>query len=331
MEKPKKLVRLLVCVCLPFIMSVFSTEVWAEYPEKPITIIVTYAAGGPGDMCCRTISPLAENILGQPIVVENKPGGGGTVGLAILANAKPDGYTLGHATHGGLVRQPQTLKVTYKPLKSFTPIIAYAAMQNSICVRKDAPWKSFRELLDYAKKNPNKIRYSTGGVGTGMHQAMLVPELKEGIKWIHIPYNGNAPAMTALLGEHVDVCSGGPEIFPNERSGQVRILVIAESKRHPNYPEIPTLKELGYEFSNDTFTNILGPAGLPPDVTKKLETAFAKAAESKELKALFDRLDMIPVSYVGKDYYRIMESTWSDTEKSLKEVGLIKEPATSPY
>ena len=117
----------------------------------------------------------------------------------------------------------------------------------------------------------------------------------------------------------------------NERPGRVRNIIDLTENPVFLYPEIPTLKELGYEFSNDTFTNILGPAGLPSDVTKKLETAFAKAAESKELKALFDRLDMIPVSHIGKDYYRIMESTWFDTEKSLKEVGLIKEPATSPY
>lgn len=306
-------------------------EVRAEYPDRPITMLVTYAPGGSLDMTTRAISTVAEKILGQPIVVENKPGGGGTVALALIANAKPDGYTLCAATDSGIIRAPQLQKVTYKPLKSFTPIIAYAAVQNAICVRKEAPWKSLQDLIDYAKSNPNKIKYSTGGVGTGMHHAMVLLEHKAGIKWIHLPYKGNADAMTALMGGHVDVCSAGPEIYPFERAGSVRILAIAETKKHPKYPEVPTLKELGYDFANDAFFTVVGPAGLPADVVNKVASAFAKAAESKEVKAVLDKLELLPVLYVGKEYEEHLKSYWVRMEKGLKETGLIKEPATSPY
>ena len=312
-------------------MWVLPFDACAEYPDHIIKMYVSYAAGGPVDMATRTITPIAEKILGQRIVVENKPGGGGTVALALLANAKPDGYTLCGATHGGIVRQPQAQKMTYKPLKSFTPLIAYAAVQNSIVVKKEAPWNTLREFVAYAKKNPNKIKYSTGGVGTGMHHAMAVIEVKEGIKWIHVPYKGNAEAMTALMGGHVDACSGGPEIYPMERGGMVKILAIAETKKNPKYPNIPTMKELGYDFANDSFFNVIAPAGLPPAIAAKLENAFAKAAESKEMSALIEKLDMLPVLYVGKDYDDLIKSTWFETEKSLKETGLAKEPATSPY
>ena len=331
MKKSMRSFLMSVCVCLSLVMVILPAQARAEYPERLITMYVSYAAGGPIDMTTRTITPLAEKILGQRIVVENKPGGGGTVALALLANTKPDGYTLCGATHGGIVRQPQAQKMTFKPLKSFTPLIAYAAVQNSIAVKKEAPWNTLRDLVAYAKKNPNKIKYSTGGVGTGMHHAMVVIEYKEGIKWIHVPYKGNADAMTALMGGHVDVCSGGPEVYPLERAGVLKILAIAETKKNPRYPNVPTMKELGYDFANDSFFNIIAPAGLPSDIAGKLESAFAKAAESKEMTALIDRLDMLPVLYVGKEYDDLIKSTWFETEKSLKETGLVKESATSPY
>jgi tripartite-type tricarboxylate transporter receptor subunit TctC len=324
-------ILLLVCVCTVLILSVFSTDVRAQYPERPITMMVTYAAGGSMDMSTRAISAAAEKILVKPIIVENKAGGGGTVALALLANAKPDGYTLCGATDSGIIRVPQLQKVTYKPLKDFTPLIAYAQPLNAIAVKKDAPWKSMKELIEYAKKNPNKIKYSSGGVGTGMHHAMVLVEIKAGLKWIHIPYKGNADALTAVIGGHVDLCSVGPEAYPYARADTVRLLAIAESRRNPNFPEVPTLKELGYDFANDTFFTILGPAGLSPDVEKKLESAFAKAAESKEVKTVIEKLDLTPVLYIGKEYDTHLKNYWPKMEKDLKETGLMKESATQPY
>jgi tripartite-type tricarboxylate transporter receptor subunit TctC len=324
-------VLVFVCGWAILFLCTFSVNANAEYPERAITVMVTYAAGGSMDMSTRSICAAAEKILGKPMVVENKPGGGGTVALALLANAKPDGYTLCGATDSGIIRVPQLQKVTYKPLKDFTPIIAYAQPLNTIVVRKEAPWKNMKELLDYAKKNPNKIKYSSGGVGTGMHHAMAFLELQDGIKWIHVPYKGNADALTALMGGHVDVATVGPESYPFARSGEVRILAIAESRRNPKFPDIPTLKELGYDFANDAFFSILGPAGLPPDIEKKLESAFVKASESKEVKTVIDKLDLLPVLYVGKDYDKHLKNYWPRMEKSLKETGLMKESATQPY
>ncbi len=331
MKRVARYRSLSVCVGLVLLVSFFVVEARAEYPERPITVWVTYAAGGSLDMTTRAITAVVAKILGQPMVVENKAGGGGTVALALIANAKPDGYTLCSGTDSGIVRAPQLQKVTYKPLKSFTPLVAYAAVQNAIVVKKEAPWKTLKELLEYAKNNPNKIKYSSGGVGTGMHHAMALLEVKEGIKWIHVPYKGNADAMTALMGGHVDACSAGPEVYPFERAGSVRILAIAETRRNPNYPDIPTMKELGYDFANDAFFTIVGPAGLPQDVSRKIENAFVKAAESKEVKAVVEKLDLLPVLYVGKEYDDHLKSYWSRMEKSLKETKLIKEPATSPY
>jgi len=294
-------------------------------------MLVMFAPGGSADLTARSIAAAAERILGKPIVVENKGGGGGTVALALVANANPDGYTLCGGVSTGIVRGPQLQKVTYKPLKSFTPIIAYAAPYNGIVVKSDAPWKTFKELIEYAKKNPNKIKYGTGGIGTAMHHAMAFIDHQDGIKWIHVPYKGNADALTALMGGHVDVASVGPEWVPFVRAGTLRILAVTEDKRNPKFPDVPTLKELKYDFANETVFSIVAPAGLAPDVEKKLETAFAKATESKEFQIAVERLDLVPILMVGKDFDTYLKATWSTLEKNLKETGLIKEPATAPY
>ena len=303
----------------------------AEYPDRPIMLSVAFAPGGSMDISTRAMAAAAERYLGKPIVVENKGGGGGTVALALVAAAKPDGYTLCGATSTGIVRAPQMQKVTYKPLKSFTPIIAYAAPQNAIIVTKDAPWKSLKELVEYAKKNPNKIKYATTGPGSAQHHAMELIIHTDGLKMIHVPYKGSADAVTALLGGHVDVCSAGPEHVPYARSGTVRILAYTEEKRNPKQPDVPTLKELGYDFVNETVFSIVGPAGLPPDVLNKLEIAFSKAKDSQEFRTVVEKLDLIPVYYNSKDYDQFLKASWVRLEKTLKATGLIKESATSPY
>ena len=312
-------------------ISFFPAEANAEFPERPITIYISMAPGGSVDICTRSISAAAEKTLGKPIIIENRAGGGGTVAYALVANAKPDGYTLCGGVSTGIVRAPQMQKVTFKPLKSFTPLIAYAKPYNGIVVKNDAPWKTFKELIEYAKKNPNKIKYGTGGIGTAMHHAMAFVEHQDGIKWIHVPYKGNADALTALLGGHVDVASVGPEWVPFVKSGTMRLLAVTEEKRNPNFADVPTLKDLGYDFANETVFCIVGPAGLPADIAKKLEAAFTKAAESQEVKVAVEKLDLVPILIVGKDYDEYLKRVWSKLEKNLKETGLVKEPATSPY
>ncbi len=313
------------------VISFFPAEATAEFPDRPITIYISMAPGGSVDICTRSISAAAEKTLGKPIIIENRAGGGGTVAYALVANVKPDGYTLCGGVSTGIVRAPQMQKVTFKPLKSFTPLIAYAKPYNGIVVKNDAPWKTFKELIEYAKKNPNKIKYGTGGIGTAMHHAMAFVEHQDGIKWIHVPYKGNADALTALLGGHVDVASVGPEWVPFVKSGTMRLLAVTEEKRNPNFADVPTLKDLGYDFANETVFCIVGPAGLPQDIANKLEAAFTKAAESKEVKVAVEKLDLVPILIVGKDYDEYLKRVWSKLEKNLKETGLVKEPATSPY
>ncbi len=326
----KLLSFIFLALCLGSFCAVLPAS--AEFPEKPITVLVSFAAGGSSDMSFRALAVGAEKYLGQSIIIENKGGGGGTLALANIANAKPDGYTLAQAASTGIVRAPQMQKVTYKPLKSFTPIMAYVGAHNSgLVVKSDAPWKNMKEFIDFAKKNPGKIKYGTPGVGSAPHHAMEFIAHQEGIRWIHVPYTGSAPAMTAVLGGHLEAGSVGPELVPFVEAGQFRLLGTHEYKRSAAFPNVPTFKELGYDFANETVFSVFGPAGLPPDVVAKLETAFTKGMETPQFKAVCEKMNLIPAYYNSKDYDVFLKDLWVKMEKSLRETGLIKEAATQPY
>jgi tripartite-type tricarboxylate transporter receptor subunit TctC len=314
-------------ICFPFY-----TGMAAEYPDRPVSLSVSYAAGGTTDLIARVLAAGTEKSLGKSLVIENKAGGQGTVALSILANAKPDGYTLCATMSDAIVYTPLMQKVTLRPLKSFVSIIGFAEVMNTgLIVKSDAPWKTFGEFIDYAKKNPGKVKYSSAGVGSGMHLAMEEIARKDGIKWIHVPYTGTAPAIVAVLGGHVDACSAGAEFVPYARADTVRVLATHGQKRSPTFPDVPTLKELGYGFSKETVFAIVAPAGVPEAVIKKLEAAFTKGTQTPELKAMLEKLDLSQALYKGNDYDQYLRDLWTRSEKMLKEIGIIKEAATQPY
>jgi tripartite-type tricarboxylate transporter receptor subunit TctC len=303
----------------------------SEYPERNITIMVAMAPGGPTDILTRALAAGAEKELGKPLVIENKDGGGGSVALSLAANVPPDGYTVCAALNVAVVDTPLMQKVAYRPLKSFTPIMAHSlAEHTALIVKKDAPWKTFEELIAFAKSNPGKIKYSTAGVGTGMHVAMEVIARKDGIKWIHVPYKGTAPAVTALLGGHVDVCSAGVGWQIHEKSGSIRALADHAKKRSADYPNVPTLFELGYGFSNETIHGILGPAGLPPAVVKRLQEAFRKGTETPAFKTAQEQLFTVPVDLDAQAWGKHLRDRWTSVEKTMMEVGIITGAATNP-
>jgi tripartite-type tricarboxylate transporter receptor subunit TctC len=334
--KVKKVLSCLLGVALLFVLVnglLFSGPAWsAEYPERPVTVFVGMAPGGATDLLIRALAPATGAALGKQLLVENKDGGGGAVALGLVANAKPDGYTLFGGQNVSIVDTPLMQKVTFKPLKSFTPIAVLAASEHTaLLVKSDSPWKTFKEFIDYAKKNPGKVKYSSAGIGSGMHVAMEVIAHKDGINWVHVPFKGTAPSRTALLGGHVDACSSGIDWPPFVQSGQLRVLATHGDKRSPFFPDVPTLKELGYGFVSETTHTIVGPAGLPPDVVKKLETAFKKGTEAPEFKMAQAKLYLTPAFMGSKEYEQHLKDKWTKTEKMFKEMGIIKEPATQPY
>jgi len=319
----------IVCVSL---LAVFPFTAFSEYPDRSITVFGAFDPGSPSDLISRAAGVGAEKQLGKPLLFENRSGGGGSVALAVTANAMPDGYTLCAAPNVSVVDTALMQKVTYKPLKSFTAIIGLGAAEHTaLVVRSDAPWKTFQEFIDYAKKNPGKIKYSSAGVGTGMHVVMEYFAKKEGVNWVHVPYKGGPASRTALLGGHVNACSSGIDWPPYVQSGHLRVLATHGTNRSPLFPNTPTMKELGYDVTNDTIHGIFAPAGLPGDIRAKLEAAFKKGMETAEFKTVRDKLYLSPVSMGSKEYEAHVKEYWAKEEKMLKDVGVIKEAATAPY
>jgi len=300
----------------------------AEYPDKPINMYAVFAPGGSLDSSARAICAAAEKVLGQPIVIVTKAGGAGTVGLGVLTSDKPDGYTLAAATTSTVAVVPLRRKVPFKPLADFTFIFGYIAPSSGIQVKPDSPFKTFKDLVDYAKKNPGKIKYSSAGAGTPMHLAMEYVAKKENIKWIHVPYKGSAEAGTACMGGHVDVVSSGE--LNLALTGQLRPLATHTEKRIPQLPDVPTMIELGYDFFNETKFGIFGPPGMDPAVVKKLEDAFAVAVQDQKFKDVAYKFTLTPVSMKSKEFTEYTNNLWGVMTQRLQEADIIKEPATQP-
>ncbi len=310
----------------------FSGIARAEYPERPITIIVGFGPGGTIDLMARSIAIGASKYLKQSVIIENKGGGGGSVALGVIAVAKPDGYTVAAIQNASIVDTALMQKVPYKPLKSFTSILAIGRSEHSgTLVRSDAPWKTFKEFVNYAKTNPGKIKYGTSGVGTGMHAAMEVVAHKEGIKWVHVPFKTSADARTSLLGGHIDAISSGVDWPPFVQAGQLRILATHGNKGWSLFPGVPAIKELGYDYVNDVLHCIVGPAGIPPEVVTKLEAAFFQGMETPEYKSTLEKIYVFPAFLDGKDFDQNLKERWTKMENLFKNLGVIKEAATQPY
>ncbi|MCJ7593478.1 MAG: tripartite tricarboxylate transporter substrate binding protein [Desulfobacterales bacterium] len=310
------------------LLVVFTGAAMAEYPEKPVTVYCVFAPGGTVDTSIRALALGAEKTLGQNMVIVTKDGGGGTVGLALLAGEKPDGYTLAAGTSTGIVRVPLALKMTYKPLSSFTFVYAYAGAVSGLLVRPDSPFKTFKDFVEHARQNPGKMTYSTMGTGSPLHVLMEVIAMKEKIKWVHVPFKGTAPAETAALGGHVDAVSAGD--MRKALNGQMRALLLHTRERYDRLPDVPTSIELGYNYYNDTVFSVFGPAGMDPAVVKKLEDALEKAQGAPAWEKWLEQTGQITVKMRSAEYTKFLEEAWEREIEIQKTLGLLKEPATQP-
>lgn len=300
----------------------------AGYPEKPVTVYCCFPPGGTVDTSIRALCPDAEKILGQNFVIVTKDGGTGTVGLALVAGEKPDGYTLAAGTSTGIIRVPLSRKMTYKPLSDFTFIYAHAAVASGLLVRNESPFKTFKELVEYARTNPGKVTYSSMGAGSPLHVMMEVIALKEKIKWTHVPYKGTQPAETAAMGGHVDAVSAGD--LHNALNGAMRPLLVHTKERFQKLPNVPTTMELGYNYYNDTLISFFGPRGMDPAVVKKLEDSFSKAQEQPAWKQWVDQFGMVSLKMRSAEYIKFLQESWDREIEIQKTLGVLTESATQP-
>jgi len=302
------------------ILLAITSSVSAEYPDKPINCVVCFAAGGATDISARSLSDIASKSLGQPIIVMNKAGGTGSVALASVKKEKPDGYNI-VTVAGGIFVSQHMRKLPFDLSEDFTPIIRYGDYPMPVLVKGDAPWKNFKELAEYGKTNPGKIRYGTSGSGSVFHLAMEAFALQEGIKWTHIPFTGNHPALMALLGGHIEVqvC---PVDFSFVRAGQIRLLASLGESRLPSSPDVPTWKELGYKIRIIHLAALLGPKGLPRPVVDKLHGAFKSAMENPAFIKVMKDLEMPIVYRNPEDLGREMKDVTDYYRDLVQKVGL---------
>jgi len=259
---------------------------FAGYPDRPIQLIIPYVAGATGDITSRMLADELEKIIGQKIIPNNKPGAGTVLGAETAIRAKKDGYTLFYGGASPFVYAPiaNPEVVHYDPAKDVEPLGFHYFFPTVVGVKADAPWKTFPEFVDYAKKNPGKIRITSIGVGSSTHFAIELLQSITGIKLTHVPFEGGETVITAVLGGHVEATLDGfGKLKPHVEAGRMRILLIDPKK--PNYPEIPTLKELGYKQGLPaTWFALWAPAGVPEEVKKVLIPAVEKAVKATKPK-----------------------------------------------
>ena len=297
----------------------------AEYPTRPITLIVPFPAGGGTDTHLRVLGDLVSKELGQPVAIENKGGASGTLGPATMAaTAKPDGYTLSQMP-ATLYRLPFIQKTSFDPKTDFTYILQLTGYAFAVAVKADAPWKTWDELVEYAKANPGKISYSTSGAGGTQHITMEQIAKKLGIKWIHVPYKGGGEQNAALLGGHtsLNVASTGT-LGGLADAGQIRMLVIWTPERLKRFPDVPTLREEGIDMVVTSPYGIGGPAGMDPAVVKKLHDAFRSAMQKPEHAEIMERIGFVE-DYLGTDDYEKFVMQFIEEQKAMvEELGLAR-------
>jgi tripartite-type tricarboxylate transporter receptor subunit TctC len=309
-------------IALLFCGSAYSQEDVAKYPSRPITHIVPVPPGGPTDLAVRLICREAEKYLKQPIVIVNRPGGALAVGTAAIATAKPDGYTIGYSGGPPLFLTPLLEKVPYDPIKDIRSVIQYGGLNFGVYVKANSPFKTFKDLIAYARQNPKKATYGTVGVNSMGNLMMEEVAKKEKVQITHIPFKGTPEVQTALLGDHVLFGAGDFNASLVEAK-EIRLVMMLKDEPAAEYPGVPTIKEL-YGLPYPMYFTVITQKAVPDAIVNKLEEAFKQAMNEptfiKGMKELH-----LPVAYRnGKELDAIVAQNYNYFSKLLKELGVIK-------
>jgi tripartite-type tricarboxylate transporter receptor subunit TctC len=293
-----------------------------NYPARPVTFIVPWPPGGSTDLAMRAIAVIAEKHLGQRIIIENRPGVSGTMGAQQLAqNAKPDGYTIAQMPIT-VFRLPHMTKMAFDPTQDFTWIIHLTGYTFGVVVRSEAPWKTWGELIAYAKANPGKLTYGTPGNGTSLHITMENIAQRDGITWVQVPFKGYAEGAIALLGGHIDMHSDSTGWAEQVNSGRLRLLNTWGAQRTKRWPAVPTLKDLGYPIVSNSPYGIAGPKGMDPAAVKALHDAFRKALEDPEYQKTLEKFDQDSYYLNSADYAALAKKTFEEEREAIKRLNL---------
>ena len=294
----------------------------ASYPERPVKMIVPWAAGGDTDVIYRAFAPLLQKYLGQPVIIANVGGASGTVGERQASSADPDGYTI-FAPHDYIHSVYYAGLTDIKYDKAFEPVCLVSATPSVITAGSKTPWKSYKELVDFAKANPGKIK-AGASLGSTSQYSLALAAKAAGVKFSYVPYDGTAPRMNALLGGHIDIADSNLTQKSKVDAGLLRFLAVMTEKRSAELPDVPTLKELGFDVEYAVNRGIMVPKGTPAEVTAKLGEACAKAAKEPEFAKAMS-LQGTEVRYMdAKQYSEFLQKDDKVTKEITQDLGLLK-------
>ena len=307
------------CIALPAAYA----QSARNFPEKPIKLVIAFPAGGPTDVTMRQLAENAGKQLGQPVIIENKPGAGGTLPAQALQTAPPDGYTLAQMPLG-VFRLPYTTRINWDPVKDINYVINVTGYAFGIVVPADSPLKNWQDFVAYAKANPGRLTYGSTGTLTSPHLTTELIAQKAGIELQHVPYKGSADLMLAVMSGQLMAAADSTGFAPQVEAGKLRVLNTWGEKRLDKFPNAPTLKELGYDMVQNSPFGIGAPRGTPPEVVARIHDAFKKAMEEPSYVAALGRYDMVP-NYMGSaDYTRFAQETFGREKALIEKLGLAK-------
>ena len=295
-----------------------------SYPARPVTVVIPTAASVSGDILMRAFGDAVSKHLGQPIVVENKPGGSGALAAAYVATSvKPDGYTLLNITIP-MYRVPFIQKTPYDPVKDFTPIILLGGYTLGGVVKADSPFKEWKDVLEFSKANPGRFTYTTVGPQTTNAIAMETMARHSGVEFTHVPGKGGGEGISAVLGGHVNAMVESPAWATLVASGDLRLLFLLNLERSKKWPNVPTIRELGYDYTFDSPYGLVGPKGLDPAIVKKLHDAFKKAYDDPKVIETYDRFDFVRRYMNTEDYAKFVPKLAADERASMERLGFAR-------
>ncbi|MBK8322892.1 MAG: tripartite tricarboxylate transporter substrate binding protein [Betaproteobacteria bacterium] len=294
------------------------------YPNKPVKVVVPFPAGGPTDVLTRVLADKMGAQLGQPVVVENKPGAGGSIGADFVAKSAPDGYTLVMATASTHSIGPYLGKLPYDPVKDFTPIVWVGNATNVLVVSNNVPASNVKELIELARKDPGRLNYATSGIGTISHLTSELFASMAGVKLTHVPYKGTQQSIPDVMSGQVAILFDNiMTAMPNVKAGKVKALGISSPKRSALVPELPTVAEAGLPgFQSLVWFGLLGPAGTPKAVVDRVNAELNKALLLPEIQARFVQVGFEPAVGTSADFARTMERDAAKWSKVIKDAGV---------
>jgi tripartite-type tricarboxylate transporter receptor subunit TctC len=317
----KRVIMGSVRVSLAALLFVAGSALGQSFPSKPVTLICPWPAGGSTDIYLRKLGEIASKHLGQPVIIENRPGGSGMNGPTTMAKtARPDGYTISQLTITAF-RVPHMQKVDWDPLTDFSYILGVAGYTFGIVVKADSPFKSFQDMLDYARANPGKLSYATPGTGTSLHLAMEEIGAKAGVQFLHVPFKGYADGAVALMGGHVMAQVDSTGWAKQVDAGSQRLLATLGDKR--SRWNAPTVTELGVDTVSNSPFGLVGPKGMPPQVVKVLHDAFKAAIDDPENYKILQLLDQSYWYKSSEDYAKWAAQTLKAERATIERVGLL--------